>query len=136
MSANNAKVQAVIETTFNSAINKLAANEAGNCYSDLYVQVDAESGELLIYDEEDVLVEKTIIFDWVNTACDDDQFTQQVAATLKAVLAVLVTKKVFDNPCFLKPFLDDENLRLDDPLLKDLDADLDDFLAKLLSDVK
>ena len=95
MSANNAKVQAVIETTFNSAINKLAANEAGNCYSDLYVQVDAESGELLIYDEEDVLVEKTIIFDWVNTACDDDQFTQQVAATLKAVLAVLVTKKVF-----------------------------------------
>ena len=56
-------------------------------------------------------------------------------------------------PCFLKPFsvsltdedfsvieellfLDDENLRLDDPLLKDLDADLDDFLAKLLSDVK
>ena len=50
MSANNAKVQAVIETTFNSAINKLAANEAGNCYSDLYVQVDAESGELLIYD--------------------------------------------------------------------------------------
>ena len=39
MSANNAKVQAVIETTFNSAINKLAANEAGNCYSDLYVQV-------------------------------------------------------------------------------------------------
>lgn len=51
MSANNAKVQAVIEATFNSAINKLAANEAGNCYSDLYVQVDAESGELLIYDE-------------------------------------------------------------------------------------
>ena len=72
MSANNAKVQAVIEATFNSAINKLAANEAGNCYSDLYVQVDAESGELLIYDEEDALVEKTIIFDWVNTTCDDD----------------------------------------------------------------
>ena len=69
------------------------------------------------------------------------------------MLAVLVTKKVFDNSCFLQPFsvsltdenfsvieellfLDDENLRLDDPLLKDLDAELDDFLAKLLSDVK
>ena len=123
MSANNAKVQAVIETTFNSAINKLAANEAGNCYSDLYVQVDAESGELLIYDEEDVLVEKTIIFDWVNTACDDDQFTQQVAATLKAVLAVLVTKKVFDNPCFLKPFsvsLTDEDFSVIEELLSDV----------------
>ncbi len=153
MSANNAKVQAVIETTFNSAINKLAADEAGKCYSDLYVQVDAENGELLIYDEEDALIEKTIIFDWVNMKCEDDQFTQQVSVTLKAVLAVLVTKKVFDNSCFLQPFsvsltdenfsvieellfLDDENLRLDDPLLKDLDAELDDFLAKLLSDVK
>lgn len=153
MSANNAKIQAVIEATFHSAINKLAANEAGNCYSDMYVQVDAESGELSIFDEEDALVEKTIIFDWVNANCDDNTFTQQVTATLKAVLTVLVTKKAFDNPCFLKPFsvsltdedfavieellfLDDENLRLDDPLLKDLDADLDDFLTKLLSDVK
>ena len=33
-------------------------------------------------------------------------------------------------------FLDDEVLRADDPLLKDLDADLDDFLTKLLSDVE
>lgn len=152
MSANNAKVQGVIEAAFHSAISKLIANEAGNCYSDLYVQVDAESGELLIYDEADALVEKTVIFDWVNKT-EDDNFTQLVSATLKAVLAVLVTKKVFDNPCFLKPFsvsltddsfsvveellfLDDENLRLDDPLLKDLDADLDKFLAELLSDVK
>lgn len=153
MSANNAKAQAVIEATFSSAINKLTANESGNCYSDLYVQVDAESGELLIFDEEDVLIEKTIIFDWVNATCEDNQFMKQVSATLKAVLAVLVTKKVFDNPSFLKPFsvsltdedftvieellfLDDENLRLDDPLLKDLDAELNDFLAKLLSDIK
>ena len=99
------------------------------------------------------MIEKTIIFDWVNANDSDEQFTQQVTATLKAVLAVLVTKNVFEDPCFLKPFsvsltdedfavieellfLDDENLRLDDPLLKDLDADLDDFLAKLLSDVK
>ena len=34
MSANNAKVQAVIETTYNSAINKLAATETSNSYSD------------------------------------------------------------------------------------------------------
>lgn len=153
MSANNAKIQAVLESTFNSAINKLAANVAGNCYSDLHVQVDAESGELQIYDEEEKLIEKTVIFDWVNKSCEDDAFNQQVVATLKAVLTILVTKKAFENTCFMKPFsvnltdedfsvieellfLDDENLRLDDPLLKDLDAELDDFLANLLSDVK
>ena len=63
------------------------------------------------------------------------------------------TKNIFDVPRFMKPlsvsltdedfvvieellFIDDDMLRLDDPLLKDLDADLDDFLAKLLSDVE
>ena len=63
------------------------------------------------------------------------------------------TKNIFDVPRFMKPlsvsltdedfvvieellFIDDDMLRLDDPLLKDLDADLDDFLANLLADVK
>ena len=33
-------------------------------------------------------------------------------------------------------FIDDDMLLLDDPLLKDLDADLDKFLADLLADVE
>lgn len=79
MSANNAKVQAVIEATFNSAINKLAANEAGNCYSDLYVQVDAEVESCLFMMKRLRWLRRLSFFDWVNTTCDDDQFTQQVA---------------------------------------------------------
>jgi hypothetical protein len=72
---------------------------------------------------------------------------------VKAVLTILSTKNIFDVPRFMKPlsvsltdedfvvieellFIDDDMLRLDDPLLKDLDADLDDFLANLLADVK
>lgn len=153
MNANNAKVQSVIENTFTKAIGKLISNEAGNFYSDLYVQVDAESGELQIYDDGEKLLEKTIIFDWVGSSCEEDVFNKQVAATLKAVLAVLVTKHAFDHDCFMKPFsvdltdedfvvieellfLDDDTLRLDDPFLKNLDEDLDDFLSNLLSDVK
>lgn len=153
MSANNAKTQSVIETTFTKAIGKLIANESGNFYSDLYVQADAENGELQIYDEQEKLLEKTIIFDWVGSSYGEDAFYKQVAATLKTVLSLLVAKNVFDNPCFMKPFsvnltdedfvvieellfLDDDTLRLDDPFLKNLDEDLNDFLSKLLSDVK
>ena len=33
-------------------------------------------------------------------------------------------------------FIDDDMLLLDDPLLKDLDTDLDNFLANLLADVE
>ncbi len=153
MSANNAKIQSVLEITFTSAIGKLTADDSNSYHSDLYVQADPESGELQIYDEEERLLDKTIVFDWVDCPCDEDKFNKQVANTLKSVLTLLVSKNIFDSPHITKPFsvsltdedfvvieellfLDDEVLRADDPLLKDLDADLDDFLAKLLSDVE
>lgn len=153
MNANIAKVQSLIENAFTSAIEKLTNDESGNYISDLYVQVDAESGELQIYDDEEKMIDKVVIFDWVNSNEREDTFNKQVAAPIKAVLTILSTKNAFDAPRFMKPlsvsltdedfvvieellFIDDDMLRLDDPLLKDLDADLDDFLANLLADVK
>lgn len=153
MSANNAKIQSILEEIITTAVKKLTSNESGNFYSDLYVQADPESGELQVYDEEEKLLEKTIIFDWVGNTCEADIFNKQVAVTLKSVLSILVAKGIFEHSSLMKPFsvsltdedfvvieellfLDDETLRLDDPLLKDLDADLDDFLENLLSDIK
>ena len=153
MSTNNSKGQTVIEAAFQTAIDRLAADTAGNLLSDLYVQVDQETGELQIYDEEEHLIEKTIIYDWVNSQEAEEQFVKRVVGILKNVLATFATKNSFDAPRFLKPFsvsltdedfvvveelmfLDDDLLRLDDPLLQNLDKDLDDFLAKLLPDIK
>lgn len=112
-----------------------------------------KAGELQIYDDEEHLIEKIVIFDWVNSNEEENAFNKRVAASVKAVLTILSTKNIFDVPRFMKPlsvsltdedfvvieellFIDDDMLRLDDPLLKDLDADLDDFLANLLADVK
>ncbi|MDR1623353.1 MAG: hypothetical protein LBS04_00020 [Tannerellaceae bacterium] len=151
MSANNAKIQSVIENTFTSVIKKLTKNESANPICDLYAMADAESGELQIFDEEENLLEKVVIFDWVNSKEDDDTFNKKVAALVKTVLTTLASRNMFDRPCFLKPFsvnlvddnfieieellfIDNNTFRLDDPLLKDLDAELDDFLNHLLSD--
>lgn len=153
MGISNIKTQAIIESAFYAAVNKLKTNEFGSCFHDLYVQVDMENGEVSIYDEEEHLLEKVTVFDWVNKSESDEPFRMQVVSTLKAVLTVLVAKNAFDSPNLMKPFsvnltgddfsvieellfLDDDNLRIDDPLLKDLDADLDDFLARLFSDIK
>ena len=150
MKVNNSKIQSVIENTFVSAIKKLTQGSSGNLISDLYIQAEAESGELQIYDDNENLIDKVVIFDWVNRA-QDDAFNRQVAAVVKAVLTILSSKEMFAHENFLRPlsvsltdddfvvieellFLDDDMFRLDDPLLKDLDADLDDFLAKLLSE--
>ncbi|MDL2208244.1 hypothetical protein LJB97_01330 [Parabacteroides sp. OttesenSCG-928-O15] len=152
MNANTTKVQSIIETTFISAIEHLKKEGNGSFVSDLYVQVDPESGELQIYDENENLLDKVVIFDWINKGNDIDSFHKQVISVLKAVLTLLSTKGTFEEAPFLKPvsvsltneyfvvveellFLDDDLFRLDDPLLKDLDAELDDFLNNLLSDI-
>ncbi|MDL2244046.1 hypothetical protein LJC54_00870 [Parabacteroides sp. OttesenSCG-928-J18] len=152
MNANTTKVQSIIETTFISAIERLKKEGSGSFVSDLYVQVDPESGEVQIYDENENLLDKVVIFDWINKSHQMESFQKQVIATLKAVLTVQSTKGMFEDPLFIKPvsvsltneyfvvveellFLDDDLFRLDDPLLKDLDAELDDFLNNLLSDI-
>ena len=153
MSANSAKVQSIIEAAFSTAIGKLSKDENGNYLSDLYVQVDQESGELQIFDDEERLIEKNVIFDWVNNTEDENVFNRNVAASIKDVLTILSTKGAFEHPRFMKPFsvsltdedfvvieellfIDDELLRLDDPFLKNMDEDLKDFLDKLLPEMK
>lgn len=153
MNANMVKVQVLIEHAFTEALEKLAKDEHGELVSDFYVQVDAETGELQIYDDTEKLINKEVIYDWVNSPEEEEEFNKKVAATIKAVLTVLSTKKAFDLPRLVKPFsisltdedfvqieellfIDDDMLLLDDPLLKDLDADLDKFLADLLADVE
>lgn len=153
MAENTMKAHSLIEKVFTSAIDKLNKDPEGNYISDLYVQIDKDNGELQIYDDEERLIDKVTIFDWANSDLDEEAFNKQVIASLKAVLTILSTKKVFDSPRLLRPlsisltdesfivieeliFIDDDTLRLDDPLLKDLDEDLDKFLDDLLSDVK
>jgi hypothetical protein len=149
MGANNTKVQSIIENTFASAISKLTTGESGSLISDLYVQVEAESGELQVYGEDENLLAKIVIFDWVNSA--EAGFNKKVSPLIKGALTVLTAKNQFSHTRFLRPFsvslvdedfrvmeellfIDDETFRLDDPLLKDVDAELDSFLEHLLAD--
>lgn len=151
MGTNNTKVQAVIESAFSSALEKLAT--ISSPVNDLHVQLDRESGELSIFHEDESLLGKIIIYDWIDNPQPEESFEKQAIAQIKSALVSLASKEAFEKPYILKPFsvnltdedftiieellfIDDDVLRLDDPLLKDLDADLDDFLDKLLSDVE
>jgi len=97
MSTNNAKVQAVIETAILSAIDKVAKNESAGFISDLFLQADQESGELQIYDDNEKLLDKVIIFDWINNSDDEEAFNKRVAESSKAALTSLANKGVFDR---------------------------------------
>ena len=97
MNANITKVQPLIEKAFVEAIDKLTKEESASLVSDFYVQVDAETGELQIYDDEEQLINKVVIFDWVNSPEEENAFNKKVAAAIKAVLTILSTKNAFDS---------------------------------------
>ncbi|OAV72274.1 hypothetical protein Barb4_00063 [Bacteroidales bacterium Barb4] len=150
----NSKVLSLIENAVVSAVDRLVKDNFGKSVSDLNLQVNPENGEFQIYDDSENRLGKIVIFDWISKDENEDEFNEQVAATLKGIVTNLSAKGVFNKSCFVKPlsiyltdddfviieellFLgDDEVVRVDDPLLKDLSADLGDFLKKLLSDMK
>ena len=103
MVTSAAQIQSILETLFMTAIDKMIKSVNGNYISDIYVQADQETGELQIYDEEEALVDKTVIFDWVNNTEEEDVFARRVSDVVRSVLTGLVSKNVFDNPRFIKP---------------------------------
>ena len=148
---NNTKVQSIIEKTVLSALNTLIENEI--MVNDLFVQVDPTNGEFQVYDENENLLDKVIIFDWINKRESEQSFNTRVSGIIKSALISLQEKDAFERSNLMKPlsvslttedfsvieellFLDEEFLRFDDPILKDMDKDLNDFLDKLFSDMK
>lgn len=61
MAASPSQIQSVLESFLTSAIQKMVEDTKLNDISDIYLQADAESGELQVYDEAENLVDKTII---------------------------------------------------------------------------
>ncbi len=146
------KEQSVIESFFKKSVDRMTKDSAGMLMSDLFVQTDAETGEIQLYDENKSLLNKMVIFNWLNTFPNKEAFDINAINTIKPALDALNAQGLFEQDFFLKPFsisitdenfsvieellfVDDELLRLDDPLLKDLDKDLDDFLNSLLADI-
>jgi hypothetical protein len=151
MNLKNEKVQSVIESSFSAVLDKIKREGDAMPVSDLFVQVDQESGELAIYEEGETLLEKIVIFNWVGNTLEESVFRANIVTILKPILVSLSSKDAFEHINIVKPFsvsytdeefavieellfLDNDLFRLDDPLLKDLDTELDEFITNLLSD--
>jgi hypothetical protein len=145
------RVQNVLETLFGNAVETLMKGSAGGAVSALHVQVDLLTGELQIYDGNETLLEKNVVFEWAESDKALRSY-RQAAHYLGQAIASLKNKRFFDNDIFelpLKILLVDENfneiehvLTVEDPemtisdgrLLKNFEHDLQDFYKKLFAD--
>ncbi|MDR1116442.1 MAG: hypothetical protein LBL33_09940 [Tannerella sp.] len=163
MIKEKSKVQVILESVFVSAIDKLIKADAGHLIGFLYVQLDTASGEIQVYDDRETLLEKNIIFDWADQGAvggsEEEQaekgahsYKQQVNS-IRAVLAGLKARKIFDNPVFMRPLkvslvdddfceieqifvLGSEDSFMEGRLMKNLEQELQNFSKKLFADME
>lgn len=143
MNANEQTLQQ-IERALRKAASKYDINN--DCYplTDLYIQVKQESGELLIYNDDDVELTRCVIEEWIGN--NDENFYNQIQPILRKVIED--NKEVTENVAILKPYsyvligedretiadlhiVDNDTIIISDNLMDGLGEDLEHFWEEL-----
>lgn len=139
---------AAIASCVKEAVARYGAKEKNSTITDIHLQPKQETGELVIFNDDDEELARTIIDEWVDD--DSNDFYTEVEGLLHSELTALKEEGIFNNLNLLKPYsfvlvddeketvadlllIDDEDtLLLSGELLKGLDEELDAFLKDLL----
>lgn len=144
----SAQSHASIASSLKEAVDKYTADGERTVVTDIHLQPKQDSGELVIFDDDDEELSRTIIEEWVDYSEDD--FYTIAERILRGEINKLKEAGLLDNLAVMKPYsfvlvdedketvaelllIDDEDtLLLNDELLKGLDEELDAFLKDLL----
>lgn len=114
--------------------------------TDLYFQIDKSNGSIIIFDDDDNELAKTVITEW-----KEQTSMSSLEKSLRTELMQMQKVGLFDKINILKPYsctlvdenkeaivdliyIDNDTLILDTELLKGLDKEMDDFLKHLLEE--
>lgn len=140
--------RASIVSALKAALCRYASEGDETVVTDIHLQPNSESGELIIFDDDDQELSRTIINEWVEYESDD--FYTVVEPILRAEVEALKESGKLEKLCLMKPYSfvlvdedketvaelllvdEDDTLLLNDELLKGLDEELDAFLKDLL----
>ncbi len=136
-----------VERVIRKLMEKFPKTDEADMLTDIHLRVTQETGELMVFDDDDKEITRCVIEQWIDNK--DDNFYDHVANTLRATLQKF--HKQLESMAILRPFsfvlenderehlaelylVDDDNVIIDDELMKGLNKDLDEFLAKLMSE--
>lgn len=140
--------RAAIASALQEALCRYVTGGEDFVVTDIHLQPNSDSGELVIYDDDDHELSRAIISEWVDYESDD--FYTVVEPILRKEIEALKETGRLDKLCLMKPYsfvlVDDEKetvaellivdeedtLLLSGELLKGLDEELDAFLKDLL----
>lgn len=140
--------RASIVSALKTALCRYTSEGDETVVTDIHLQPNSESGELIIFDDDVQELSRTIINEWVEYESDD--FYTVVEPILRAEVEALKESGKLEKLCLMKPYSfvlvdedketvaelllvdEDDTLLLNDELLKGLDEELDAFLKDLL----
>lgn len=141
------KMQQQIDRAITKVAGKYATLEEP-VLTDIYIQVKQESGEILVYNDDDVELHRCVVEEWIGNAQED--FYSSVTPIL--CQAIQRMRPTIDTMQIMRPFsfvlidedhetvqdltyIDNEDtVVLDTQLLKGKDEELERFLRHLLED--
>lgn len=145
----DAKQQTIqqIERALYKVVTKCQARYESPVLTDFHIQVKPESGEMLVFNDDDEEITRCVVEEWINSSEED--FYEAVTPVLRQCIQSM--QQEWEQLPVLKPYsfvlidddgetvcdlflVDDETLILDKDLLKGLDEELDAFLKDLLKD--
>ncbi len=140
--------RSAIVSALNEAISKYKLGKEKTVVTDLHLQPRQDSGELVVYNDDEEKLACSLIQEWVGY--DGEDFCDVVEPILREILQSMKENGDFDDVSLMRPYsfvlidydketiselliVDDEDtLLLSGELLKGLDEELDVFLKELL----
>ena len=146
MTANEQTYQQ-IERALRKASSKFLPQTDSLPLTDIYLQVKQESGELLVFDDDDHELTRCVVEEWIGNR--DEHFYDEVQPILITALNRL--KEVTEHVAVLKPYsyvlmgedhetiadlylVDDDTMMLSGDLMQGLEEDLEHFWQQLCAE--
>lgn len=136
-----------IESAIRNAVERYACGCEQTIVTDIHIQPNQNSGEFIIFDDDDNELANVTIEEWLTYEADD--FYDSIERALRSLICKMKEAGAFNKLTILKPYsfvlvdeekesiadlllLDDDTLLVSSELLEGLDRELDDFLKELL----
>lgn len=135
-----------IERALKKVSEKFPSCNEPTFLTDIHVRVTQESGEIVIFNDDDEEITRCVIEEWIDN--NDENFYEEITPIIRRSINNI--RNIVDNLGILKPYsfvlenddnesitelyvVDDDTVIIDKDLMEGLDEDLNKFLKDLLN---
>lgn len=146
MNEKNEQIAGQISRLLGKVADKYPSNIEPTQITDIHLRANAETGELVAFDDEDKELSRIVVEQWINNR--DENFYSTIVKPIRKCIESNAAQ--LEQMSIIKPFsfvleddeketvaelfvVDGDTVIIDEDMMQDLDKDLDDFLQKLLN---